>query len=138
MSIQELDSKGRVVLPKREREKMGIKRRVLVINAGDHIKIVPLPEKPLEALEGALEIKTPFSELRRAAEELAEDEAGRTEKVPLIEDDTVFAFLNSLDGHHEAAKALMRRLDRGEFEAELSSVALVEMELVNISQGARG
>jgi bifunctional DNA-binding transcriptional regulator/antitoxin component of YhaV-PrlF toxin-antitoxin module len=52
LSIQELDGKGRVVLPKREREKMGIKRRVLVINAGDHLKIVPLPEKPLEALEG--------------------------------------------------------------------------------------
>jgi AbrB family looped-hinge helix DNA binding protein len=82
LSIQELDSKGRVVLPKREREKMGIKRRVLVINAGDHIKIVPLPEKPLEALEGALEIKTPFRELRRAAEELAEDEAGRDKRCP--------------------------------------------------------
>jgi AbrB family looped-hinge helix DNA binding protein len=77
MSIQELDSKGRVVLPKKEREKMGIKRRVLLINAGDHIKIVPLPEKPLEILEGTLKIETPFNELRKAAEKLAEEEARR-------------------------------------------------------------
>lgn len=55
--------------------------------------------------------------------------------MPLIENDTIFAFLNSLDKHHEAAKAVMRRLDRGEIEAELSSVALVEMELVYMSQG---
>jgi AbrB family looped-hinge helix DNA binding protein len=77
MSIQDLDSKGRIVLPKKEREKMGIKRRVLLINAGDHIKIIPLPEKPLDALEGALKIETPFNELRKAAEKLAEEEARR-------------------------------------------------------------
>jgi predicted nucleic acid-binding protein len=55
--------------------------------------------------------------------------------VPLIENDTIFAFLNSLDKHHDAAKTIMRRLDHGEIEAELSSVALIEMELVYMSQG---
>lgn len=55
--------------------------------------------------------------------------------MPLIENDTIFAFLNSLDKHHDAAKTIMRRLDHGEIEAELSSVALIEMELVYMSQG---
>jgi bifunctional DNA-binding transcriptional regulator/antitoxin component of YhaV-PrlF toxin-antitoxin module len=77
MSIQELDSKGRIVLPKKEREKMGITKRVLVINAGDHLKIIPLPDKPLESLKGILSIPKPFSELRKEAEELAEKEARR-------------------------------------------------------------
>ena len=77
MSIQELDSKGRIVLPKKERDKMGITKRVLVINAGDHLKIIPLPEKPLEALKGILSIPKPFSEMRKEAEELAEKEARR-------------------------------------------------------------
>jgi bifunctional DNA-binding transcriptional regulator/antitoxin component of YhaV-PrlF toxin-antitoxin module len=77
MSIQELDSKGRIVLPKREREKMGITKRVLVINAGDHLKVIPLPEKPLEALKGIISIPKPFSEMRKEAEELAEKEARR-------------------------------------------------------------
>jgi len=77
MSIQELDSKGRIVLPKRAREKMGITKRVLVINAGDHLKIIPLPEKPLEALKGIISIPKPFSEIRKEAEELAEKEARR-------------------------------------------------------------
>jgi len=77
MSIQELDSKGRIVLPKKEREKMRITKRVLVINAGDHLKIIPLPDKPLESLKGILSISKPFSELRKEAEELAEKEARR-------------------------------------------------------------
>jgi len=77
MSIQELDSKGRIVLPKREREKMGITKRVLVINAGDHLKVIPLPEKPLKALKGIISIPKPFSEMRKEAEELATKEARR-------------------------------------------------------------
>jgi DNA-binding transcriptional regulator/RsmH inhibitor MraZ len=77
MSIQELDSKGRLMIPKREREKMKMTRRVLVINAGDHLKVIPLPDKPLESLEGAIRSEKPFSELRRSAEELAAREARR-------------------------------------------------------------
>ncbi len=77
MSIQELDSKGRLMIPKRERERMGITGRVLVINAGDHLKVIPLPDKPLALLEGAIRLEKPFSELRRSAEDLATREAGR-------------------------------------------------------------
>ena len=43
MSILEVDSKGRMTLPKRIRESLNIRRRVLLINAGDHLKIIPLP-----------------------------------------------------------------------------------------------
>ena len=77
MSIREIDSRGRIVLPKRERERMGITKRVLVINAGDHLKVIPLPEKPLEALKGIISIPKPFTEMRKEAEELAKKEAGR-------------------------------------------------------------
>jgi bifunctional DNA-binding transcriptional regulator/antitoxin component of YhaV-PrlF toxin-antitoxin module len=77
MSIQEIDSKGRIVLPKRERERMGMTKRVLVINAGDHLKVIPLPDKPLEALKGIISVPKTFTEMRREAEELAKKEAGR-------------------------------------------------------------
>jgi len=54
--------------------------------------------------------------------------------MPLIENDVIFAFLNSLDKNHVIASDLMERLN-GVIEAEFSSVALIEMELVYISQG---
>ncbi|MBM3292767.1 division/cell wall cluster transcriptional repressor MraZ [Candidatus Bathyarchaeota archaeon] len=78
MSIQELDDKGRIVIPKKERERMGIIKRVLVINAGDHLKIIPIPEKPLEALKGVLQIPESFEDLRKKAEELAIKESRRS------------------------------------------------------------
>jgi bifunctional DNA-binding transcriptional regulator/antitoxin component of YhaV-PrlF toxin-antitoxin module len=77
MSIQELDDKGRIVLPKRERDRMGINKTVLIINAGDHLKIIPIPEKPLESIQGVLSIAESFSESRYKAEELAVKEARR-------------------------------------------------------------
>ncbi len=58
--------------------------------------------------------------------------------MPLIENDVLFAFMNAEDGHHEPATALMRRLDDGELRAEISSVALVEMELIYMSEGLEG
>jgi AbrB family looped-hinge helix DNA binding protein len=76
LSILELDSKGRLTIPKKLREALNIKRRVLVINAGDHLKVVPLPSDPFEVLEGTLDLKKPFKELRKQAELLAEREAG--------------------------------------------------------------
>jgi AbrB family looped-hinge helix DNA binding protein len=77
MSIVELDSKGRITLPKAIRETVGIKGRVLAISAGDHLKIIPLPSNPVQALDGALDMKKPFRELRKDAEELAFREAKR-------------------------------------------------------------
>ncbi len=54
---------------------MGIGNKVLTINAGDHLKIIPLPSDPVRSLNGVLDIKKSFRELRGGAEALAEEEA---------------------------------------------------------------
>ncbi|MEM1849346.1 MAG: hypothetical protein QW196_07840 [Sulfolobales archaeon] len=77
MSILELDSKGRLTIPRRVRVSLGIGKKVLVINAGDHLKIVPIPSDPFKALHGAFNTEKPFKELRKQAELIAEEEARR-------------------------------------------------------------
>jgi AbrB family looped-hinge helix DNA binding protein len=77
MSIVELDSKGRITLPKGIRDAAGIRGRVLAVNAGDHLKIIPLPSNPVESLDGVLDLKKPFRELRKEAEDLAAKSAKR-------------------------------------------------------------
>jgi bifunctional DNA-binding transcriptional regulator/antitoxin component of YhaV-PrlF toxin-antitoxin module len=72
MSIVELDRKGRLILPKKMRESLGIGRKVLILNAGDHLKVIPLPSDPFEVLEGTLSLNKPFKELRKQAELTAE------------------------------------------------------------------
>jgi len=49
-------------------------RKVLVVNAGDHLKVIPLPADPLKTLHGAFNTEKPFSELRRQAEKTAVEE----------------------------------------------------------------
>jgi len=75
LSILELDSKGRLTLPKEIRESLDIGEKILIINAGDHLKIIPLPSNPLRILHGAFNVKKPFKELRTQAELIAENEA---------------------------------------------------------------
>jgi AbrB family looped-hinge helix DNA binding protein len=75
MSILELDKKGRLTLPKEIRDSLGIGKKVLIINAGDHLKIIPLPSNPFQILHGAFNIKKPFKELRKQAELIAKNEA---------------------------------------------------------------
>jgi AbrB family looped-hinge helix DNA binding protein len=75
MSILELDKKGRLTLPKEIRDSLGIGKKVLIINAGDHLKIIPLPSNPFQILHGAFNIKKPFKELRKQAEFIAKNEA---------------------------------------------------------------
>lgn len=75
MSILELDSKGRLTLPKEIRQSLDIGKKILIINAGDHLKIIPLPSNPLQILHGAFNVKKPFKELRKQAERVAEKEA---------------------------------------------------------------
>jgi len=77
MSILELDSKGRLTLPKEVRQSLNIGRKVLIINAGDHLKIIPLPSDPFQTLHGAFNVKKTFKELRKQAELAAENEAGK-------------------------------------------------------------
>jgi AbrB family looped-hinge helix DNA binding protein len=57
VSIVTTSSKGQVALPKKEREKLGIKpgAKVIVKAASDHIKIYPLPENPVEYFCGIFE-----------------------------------------------------------------------------------
>ncbi len=46
MSILKLDEKGRLTLPKELRESHDIGGKVLIIDAGDHLKMIPLPPNP--------------------------------------------------------------------------------------------
>lgn len=75
MSIHELDSKGRLTIPAAIRESLDIGKKILIINAGDHLKIIPLPSDPLQVLHGTFNVKKPFKELRKQAELIAESEA---------------------------------------------------------------
>jgi len=75
MSILELDQKGRLTLPKKIRKSLDIGKKVLVINAGDHLKIIPLPSDPLRILHGAFNTKKTFKELRKQAELTVQKEA---------------------------------------------------------------
>jgi len=61
-----------LTLPKELQQSLGIGEGVLVINAGDHLKLIPLPSDPLGVLHGAFNVDRPFGELRAQAESLAE------------------------------------------------------------------
>jgi len=74
MSILELDRKGRLMLPKNIRDSLDIGKKVLLINAGDHLKIIPLPSDPLQILHGAFNTEKSFKELRKQAELTAQKE----------------------------------------------------------------
>ena len=74
MSLLELDKKGRVTVPKEFRRQLGLHGKVLVINAGDHLKLIPLPMDPIKALRGAFTTKKSFKQLRKQAEAEAEEE----------------------------------------------------------------
>ena len=76
MSILEIDNKGRLTLPKKIRQSFNIGKKVLIINAGDHLKIIPLPSDPLRVLHGAFNTKKSFKELRKQAELTAQKVAG--------------------------------------------------------------
>lgn len=75
MSILELDSKGRLTLPKEIRESLDIGKKILIINAGDHLKIIPLPSNPLQILHGTFNTKKTFKQLRKQAEHFGENQA---------------------------------------------------------------
>ncbi len=74
MSIVEIDDRGRLTLPKELHRTMEMKK-VLIVNAGDHLKLISIPEDPFKALSGALSSEKSFKELREQAERLAENEA---------------------------------------------------------------
>jgi DNA-binding transcriptional regulator/RsmH inhibitor MraZ len=74
MSVLELDNKGRLTVPKSYRRELQLERKVLVVNAGDHLKLIPIPKDPVETLRGAFSVKKSFRELRKQAEAEAQKE----------------------------------------------------------------
>ncbi|KKK45700.1 hypothetical protein LCGC14_0887470 [marine sediment metagenome] len=50
--------------------------------------------------------------------------------MPLIETDTLYAFLNRNDAYHKFANNIMIKINKGEFEAKFSSVSLIELQLI--------
>lgn len=74
MSIVKLDGKGRLTLSKELREQLKIGSKVLVINAGTHLKIIPLPADPFKILEGGFTVRKSFKQLRKQAEEAIDQE----------------------------------------------------------------
>ncbi|RSN72724.1 MAG: hypothetical protein DSO07_11210 [Thermoproteota archaeon] len=54
--------------------------------------------------------------------------------MPLMENDVIFAYLNKHDPNHNTAKKIFNKLKNGEITVEISSVSLVEMELIYRSE----
>jgi len=54
--------------------------------------------------------------------------------MPLLENDTIFAYLNEHDPNHATAETIFRKLQDGETTVEVSSVTLIEMELIYRSE----
>ena len=50
--------------------------------------------------------------------------------MPLIETDTIYAFLNSKDKYHENASLLLKNISEGKFIAFFSSVSLIELNYI--------
>lgn len=54
--------------------------------------------------------------------------------MPLIENDLIFAYLNELDPNFKVAEKTFKKLDSGAIRVSISSVALIEMELIYRSE----
>jgi predicted nucleic acid-binding protein len=54
--------------------------------------------------------------------------------MPILENDVIFAYLNEYDPNHEIAERIFQRLHDGEIDLEISSVSLIEMELIYRSE----
>ncbi|MEM2913261.1 MAG: PIN domain-containing protein [Candidatus Bathyarchaeia archaeon] len=54
--------------------------------------------------------------------------------MPLLENDVIFAYLNEYDPNHPIAERIFRKLHDGEISIHISSVSLIEMELIYRSE----
>jgi len=54
--------------------------------------------------------------------------------MPLLENDVIFAYLNEYDSNHAIAERIFQKLQNGEINVEISSVSLIEMELIYRSE----
>lgn len=76
-----VSAKGWVVIPKAIRERHGLKRgsRVQIVDYGSILAVVPLPDDPVEALQGMFMDGPPLTEdllNERARERAVEDSGG--------------------------------------------------------------
>jgi predicted nucleic acid-binding protein len=55
--------------------------------------------------------------------------------MPLLENDVIFAYINRQDKNHDAAEAIFDALKHGKLHLDISSVTLIELELIYRSQG---
>lgn len=55
--------------------------------------------------------------------------------LPLIENDVIFAFLNASDPKFRIAERIFRKIKAGSLKVSISSVTLVELELIYRSEG---
>lgn len=76
MSEVTLDDRGRLTLPKELRERYG--EHYHIVELHDCIKLIPIDDDPLEALQAEFEdVEKTAAELRQEARNSALDEAGR-------------------------------------------------------------
>jgi len=68
MDIVELDDRGRLTLPSEVRKSLTIGDRALLLNAGDHVKPIPLPTAYHENINGILDIDKPLKQISEEAE----------------------------------------------------------------------
>ena len=67
---------------------------------------------------------------------MKERQSGKgVEGMPLIENDVIFAYLNEYDSNHAIGERIFQKLQDGEVRVEVSSVSLIEMELIYRSEG---
>ncbi len=75
MTEATLDDRGRLTLPKDVRERYGERYRIVELHDG--VKLVPVPDDPLDALrEEFADVEKTAEELREGARDDALDEAG--------------------------------------------------------------
>jgi AbrB family looped-hinge helix DNA binding protein len=82
MPIVTTSAKGQVVIPKKEREKVGIKpgTKVIAKAVEDHIEIKPLPENPVESYCGIFKKGSSLTKalLKERRKELNREEKNRS------------------------------------------------------------
>lgn len=54
--------------------------------------------------------------------------------MPLLENDVVFAYLNEYDPNHDIAERIFQKLKNRQVNVEISSISLIEMELIYRSE----
>lgn len=50
--------------------------------------------------------------------------------MPLVETDTIFAFLNKEDKNHKSASYIFKKIHEGVFNAKLSIISLIELKYI--------